>query len=128
MTQPDAGYDALVQRLAIALRDHADAVRALPDVEAMRARLAALVEADTDEGPDVVGPAAARRAAPRHVVALACSALFLGGAGLAFAAGDAPQDERSAMAGVGTMRTVSAVDMPSRMVSSSRRASLSSSR
>lgn len=109
MTQRDAGYDALVQRLAIALRDHADAVRALPDVEAMRARLAALVEDAAEPGPDAgtsgSGASGNRRAAPRHVVALACSALFLGGAGLAFAAGDAPPDEPVAAAAVGEQRT-----------------------
>lgn len=107
MTAPDAGYDARAQRLAIALRDHADAVRALPDVEAMRARLVALVVEDAaaapDGGVDGAGPTGRRLAAPRHVVALACSALLLGGAGFAFASGDAP--ESSAAGPVAAMRT-----------------------
>ena len=70
MTTTDE-FDELAQRLVIALRDHADDLRALPDVAEMRARLEASAVPST-------------RASRRVLAAVACSVLVLG-AGLAAA-------------------------------------------
>lgn len=88
MSAPAAG--ALAQRLAVALRDHADAVRVLPDVAAMRARLEAPV-ADEPARTPVTTPVArlqpANRTRRRAGTVAACAALVLGGTGVAMASG-----------------------------------------
>jgi hypothetical protein len=80
------GFDALAQRLAVALRDHADATRALPDLDAMRATLevACRVAPATSE----VHAGSAARPPARVLAAAACSLLVLGGLGVVAARGD----------------------------------------
>ena len=72
MTAVD-GFDDLAQRLAVALRDRADATRAMPDVEAMRRALEA-----ASAKPGSTGA----RHSPRVLAAAAFSLVVLGGIGL----------------------------------------------
>jgi hypothetical protein len=72
MTAVD-GFDDLAQRLAIALRDRADATRAMPDVEAMRRVLEAAAAKRASAGA---------RHSPRVLAAAAFSLVVLGGIGL----------------------------------------------
>jgi hypothetical protein len=71
MTAPP-DFDELAQRLVVALRDHADEIRVLPDVDTMRRTLESLARATP-------------RAPHRVLVAMACAAIVLGGAGVAAA-------------------------------------------
>jgi hypothetical protein len=82
---PGDGFDAFAQRVAVALRDHADTARAMPDLDAMRAMLeaACAVAPVTGEGRDRV----VARPPTRVLAAAACSLLVLGGVAVVAATG-----------------------------------------
>ena len=77
---PIDDFDDLAQRLAVALRDHADETRAMPDLDAMRRLLQAAMAGATTNGGGA-------RPSPRVLAAAACSLLVLGGLGLVAATG-----------------------------------------